>query len=78
MLEDKTTSAMLPKSWKKSFIIENFIPMKNLFCNEYNDKRMCDCCKTQTNGNKKFEANLNLIKRQTPNKFGRKRPCFNE
>ena len=37
------------------------------FCNECNDKRMCDKFNFQVSEIKKFEANLNLIKRKAPN-----------
>ena len=48
------------------------------FCNECNDRRMCNRCKNQYNGNKEFEANLKLIKRKAPNQFGHMLPCFKE
>ena len=37
------------------------------FCNECIDKRKCKRCNNYFNENKKFEAKLNLIKRQNPN-----------
>ena len=56
---------MLPKSWKKnhSKVELSNQPAKMRFCNECNDKILCDGCKGQTNENKEFEANLNLLKR---------------
>ena len=65
---------MLPKSWKKSFNIGNFIPTKLRFCIECTDKRMCIRCNFQINEYKEFEANFNLLKRQTPNEFNHMLP----
>ena len=42
MIEGKKTSALLPKSWKKSFKSGIVIPTKMIFCNECNDKGMCN------------------------------------
>ena len=40
------------------------------FCNEGDDKRMCNKFNNQVNENKEIEANLNLLKSQAPNKSG--------
>ena len=48
------------------------------FCNECNDKRMCNRCNIQINENKEFEANLNFLKIQAPNKLGHMLPRFKE
>ena len=37
---------------------------------------MCDSCNNQINENKEFEANLNLLKRDVPNKFGHMLPYY--
>ena len=58
MIESEKASAMLPRSWKKSFDSGLIIPTKLRFCNECNDRYMCDKCNNQINENKEFEANL--------------------
>ena len=40
------------------------------FCNECDDKKMCNKFNDQINENKKLEANLNEIKRHPPSNFG--------
>ena len=61
---------MLPRSWKKSFDSGIIIRTKMRFCNECNDKNMCNKCNIQFNENKEFDANLSELKRQPPNDFG--------
>ena len=61
---------MLPRSWKKSFDSGIIIPTKMRFCNECNDKEICNKCNIQINENKEFEASLNELKRHPPNDFG--------
>ena len=46
------------------------------FCNECDDKKVCNNCKNQINENKEFEANLNEIKRRPPNQFGHMLPFY--
>ena len=62
---------MWPKKWEKSFIIGVVIPAKLRFCNDGNDKVICDSCDNQVKENKKIEAMLSLLKRQHLNQFGR-------
>ena len=69
-------SAMLPRSWKKSFDNGVIIPKKMRFCNKCNDKKLCDRCNNQINENKEFEANLNELKRHPPNKHGHMLPYY--
>ena len=76
MKEGKKISAMLPKSWRKSFDNGIIIPAKMRFCNECNDKRLCDKCNKQINENKEFEASLNELKRHPPNEFGYMLPFY--
>ena len=76
MIEGKEVSALLPKSWKKSFDSGISIPTKMRFCNECDDKKVCNKCNNQVNENKEFEANLNELKRNHPNEFGHMLPCF--
>ena len=76
MIEGEKISAMLPRSWKKSLDSGIVIPTKMRFCNDCNDNKMCNKCDNQINENKKFEANLNLLKRKAPNDFGYMLPCY--
>ena len=76
MIEGQKISALLPKSWKKSFDSGINIPTKMRFCNECNDRKMCDKCNNQINENKEFEANLNELKRHQPNEFGQMLPYY--
>ena len=76
MKEGKKISAMLPRSWKKSFDNGIIIPKKMRFCNECNDKKMCNKCNNQINENKEFEANLNELKRHPPNNSGSMLPYY--
>ena len=76
MQEGKKISAMLPRSWKKSFNSGIIIPVKMRFCNECNGKKTCDKCNIQINENKEFEANLNELKRHPPNDSSRMLPYF--
>ena len=76
MIEGKKKSAMLPKSWKKSFNSGIIIPTKVRYCNDCKDKKLCDKCNNQINENKKFEANSNKLKRHSPNEFGYKLPYY--
>ena len=74
--EGKKVSAMLPRSWKKSFDSGIIIPSKMRFCNECNAKKMCNKCNNQVNENKEFEANSNELKRHPPNEFGHMLPYY--
>ena len=47
MLQSKKISAMLPRSWKKSFNNGIIIPVKMRRCNESNDKMLCITCNNQ-------------------------------
>ena len=76
MKEVNKISAMLPRSWKKSFDNGIIIPKKKRFCNECNVKKVCNKCNNQINENKEFEANLNELKRHAPNVFGHMLPYY--
>ena len=69
MLEGKKISAVLPRSWKKSFKSGVITPENMIFCSESKDGRLCTTCNNQINENEEFEANLNELKRQPPNEF---------
>ena len=45
-------------------------------CNACKDVILCTTCNNQINENKEFEANLNLLKRETPNEFGYMLPYY--
>ena len=76
MLDGKKITAMLPRSWKKSFDNGVIIPTKMRQCNECKDGMLCITSNNQINENKEFEANLNLLKRKTPNDFGHMLPYY--
>ena len=76
MIEGEKISALLPKSWKKSFDSGITIPTKMRLCNENNDRKMCDKCKNQIKEIKEFEANLNEMKRHPHNEFGHMLPYY--
>ena len=78
MIEGKKISAMLPKSWRKSFNSGVILPVKMKFCNECTDKLTCNNCNNQINENEDFEANLKSLKRQPPNEFGYMLPYYEE
>ena len=75
-IEGEIISALLPKSWKKSFNSGMNKPTKMRFCDECIDKRLCNKCNTQPNENKKFEANLSFKKIQAPNPCGHMLPFY--
>ena len=76
MIKGEKISAMLPRTWKKSFDNGIIIPAKMRFCNECNVKKVCNKCNNQINENKEFEANLNELKRHPPNEFGHMLPYY--
>ena len=76
MLNGKKISAMLPRSWKKSFNNGVIIPTKMRQCNVCKDGILCATCNNLINENKEFEANLNLLKREKPNDFGYMLPYY--
>ena len=76
MIEGKKVSALLPKSWRKSFDSGVNKPTRIKFCNECKDKKMCNKCNNQINETKKFEANLNKLKRHAPNEFAYMLPYY--
>ena len=76
MLKGKKITAMLPRSWKKSFNNGVIIPTKMKQCNECKGEILCVTCKNRINENKEFEANLYLLKRKAPNEFGYMLPYY--
>ena len=71
-------SAVLSKSWKKSFNKGIVIPVKMRRCDKCRGKILRATCNNQINENKEFEANLILIKREAPSEFGYMLPYFVE
>ena len=76
MLNGKKITAMLTRSWKKSFNNGVIIPTKMRQCNECKDEILCVTCNNPINENKEFEANLSLLKRKAPNEFGYMFPYY--
>ena len=76
MLEGKKRSAMLPKSWNKSFNNGIVIPTKKRRCNECRGKILCVTFNNQSDENKESRASLNLLKRKAPNQFRHMLPYF--
>ena len=74
MLKGKNISALLPRSWKKSFKSGIVIPAKLKRSNECKDKILHTTCNNQVKENKEFKANLNLMKRKAPNQLGHRLP----
>ena len=52
------------------------ISHKIRICNKSTEDILCNGCDELVNQNKKFSANLNEIKRQTPNEFGHMLPKY--
>ena len=77
-IEGKKISAIFHKSWKKSFDSWVIIPRKRRFCNECEDKIICNRCNIQIYENEGLEANLNESKRQPRKQFGHMLPHIKE
>ena len=76
MIRGEKISAMLPRSWKKTFNNGVIIPKRKRFCNECSIGKTCDKCNYIINENKEFEAILNELKRHPPNEFGYMLPYY--
>ena len=76
MLNGKKISALLPRSWKKSFNNGIVIPTKVRHCNACKDGILFAVCNNQINENKEFEANLNFLKREKPTDHGYMLPYY--
>ena len=74
MLDGKKISVLLPRSWKNSFKNGFFISIKRKRCKECKGEILCIKCNNQVNEIKKFETNINLSKKQAPNRFGHMLP----
>ena len=63
-------------SWKKSFSMGVVIPHKMRNCNDCTSDSLCDNCDKLINHRRKFSANLNELKRETPNDDGHMLPKY--
>ena len=70
MIDGKNTSAMLPRSIKKSLNNGIVVPAKTRGCKQCKCELFCVKCSIQKTENKEFEAKSTLIERQAPNEFG--------
>ena len=70
MFNGDKLQAKVPLSWKKSFTQGVIIPHKIRNCSDCKKDFLCDNCDKLVNQKKEFSANLNELKRQTPNQFG--------
>ena len=59
--KSKKVSALLAKTWKKSFDSGIFIPMKMRFCNECTDILICNRCNNQINKYKELESKIYFL-----------------
>ena len=62
--------------WKKGFTLGFVIPHKMRYCTDCKNDFLCDSCDKLFNQKKKFSANLNELKRQTPNDSGHMLPKY--
>ena len=69
-IEGIKTSALLRKSWKKSFVSGIIIPTKTRNCNEYISKRMYKKYNILVKENEKLETSVNFLRREASNEFG--------
>ena len=76
MLDGKKITAILPRSWKKSFNNGVIIPTKMRQCNACKDGILSATCNDQIKENKEFEATLNQLKRKKPNDRGHMLPYY--
>ena len=65
MSEGEKMTFMLPKSWKNLFNIGIIITVKMRCCDECKGEILFMTCNKQVTDNKKFEANLNLVKKSS-------------
>ena len=70
MLEGKKNISYVTKIVEKSFNNGIVVSTKTRQGNERKDKISCTTFNNQINEKKEFEANLNLLKRHSPNELG--------
>ena len=68
--------AKVPLSWKKSFSQGVVIPHKMRNCSDCKKDLLCESCDKLVNQKKEFSANLNELKRETPNEFSHMLPKY--
>ena len=76
MFEGDNLIVKVPLSWQKSFSMGVVLPHKKRNCNKCIKDLLCDGCDKLVNQNKKFSANLNELKRLSPNDFGHMLPKY--
>ena len=70
VIENKKISAIISKSWEKSFHSGVMIPTNMRFSKECSKEKVCNRCNSQNNESKILEAILYLLRRQNPDQFG--------
>ena len=68
--------AKVPLSWKKSFSQVVVFPHKMKNSTDCKKDILCENCDKLVNQKKEFSANLNELKRETPNKIGHMVPKY--
>ena len=76
MVDGKNLIAKVPLSWKKSFSQGVVIPHKMRYCVDCKEDILCESCDNLVKQKKEFSANLNELKRETPNDFGQMLPKY--
>ena len=76
MYEGKAVEGKFPLSWKKSFDSGVIIPCKMRECEECDGDKLCEECDSKIRQNKKFQHNLNELKRQPADKNGIMKPYY--
>ena len=78
MLGSKKISALLARSWKKSFFNRVVTLAKMRQYNNCNGEILCMTCNNQVIENKELEANINLLRRDVPNESSHMLPYYKE
>ena len=76
MADGDNLIAEVPLSSKKSFSQGVIIPHKMRNCSECKKDVLCESCDNLVNQKKDFWANLNEMKRERPNNFGKMLPKY--
>ena len=76
MFEGDKLVAKVPLSWKKGFSLGVILPHKMRNCTDCKKDILCESCDNLVNQKKEFSANLNELKRQTPNDSGHMLPKY--
>ena len=76
MNEGKPVEGKFPLSWKKSFDSGVIIPCKTRDCEKCDVNNLCEECDSKVRQNKKFQHNLNELKREPADKNGILKPYY--